>query len=117
MKTYIGRHQALTDTDYLELALGTPLELWLGEDDESGQEREARLDAARDILADDPGLYDLGLNTAATALRDDRIVRLTALHRTGRGPFRRGHDDTLAAVLPLRTHRPTDGTSGMGEAA
>ncbi|MCE4943475.1 hypothetical protein LVX13_10075 [Streptomyces albulus] len=117
MKTFIGRHQALTDTDYLELALGTPLELWLGEDDESEQEREARLDAARDILADDPGLYDLGLRTAATALRDNRTNRLTAMQRTGRGPFRRGHDDALAAVLPLRTHRPTNGTSGMEAAA
>ncbi|WP_411121291.1 hypothetical protein [Streptomyces sp. x-19] len=117
MKTFIGRHQALTDTDYLELALGTPLDLWLGEDNESEQERAARLDAARDILADDPGLYDLSLHTAATALRDDRIGRLAALHRTGRGPFRRGHDDALAAVLPLHTRRPIDDTSGMGEAA
>ncbi|MFF3743563.1 hypothetical protein ACWDFH_15460 [Streptomyces kronopolitis] len=117
MKTYIGRHQVLTDTDALELALGTPLELWLGDDDKSDEEHAARLDAARDILADDPDLYDRALHTAATALRDDRTRRLAAIQRTARGPFRRGHDDALATVLPLRTHRPTDSTSGMREAA
>lgn len=117
MKTYIGRHLALTDTDYLELALGTPLELWLGEDDESEQERAARLDAARDILDDDPGLYDQALHTAATALRDDRTRRLAGMHHTGRGPFRRSHDDAVAAVLPLRSHQAADSTVGMGEAA
>ncbi|MFI9353143.1 hypothetical protein [Streptomyces lydicus] len=73
MKTYIGRHQVLTDTDALELALGTPLELWLGEGDESDDERAARLDAARDILADIPDLYDRALHAAATAVLDDRI--------------------------------------------
>lgn len=120
MKTYIGRHQVLTDTDALELALGAPLELWIGEDGESDEERAARLDAARDILADDPDLYDRALRTAATALRDDRTRRLAAMQRTARGSFRRGHDGALAAVLPLhtyRTPRPTGSTSGMGEAA
>ncbi|MFJ9410823.1 hypothetical protein [Streptomyces sp. NPDC101393] len=68
MKTFIGRHQALTDTDYLELALGTPLDLWLGEDGESDEERAARLDAARDILDDDPDLYDRALRAVAQTL-------------------------------------------------
>ncbi|UYB41192.1 hypothetical protein SLV14_003906 [Streptomyces sp. Je 1-4] len=117
MKTYIGRHQVLTDTDVLELALGTPLELWLSEDGESVEESAARLDAARDILADDPDLHDRALRTAATALRDDRTRRLAAIQRTARGPFRRGHDDALAMVLPLRTHRPSGSTFGMGDAA
>lgn len=38
----------------LEVALGTPPELWLGEPGEGPAERAARLDAAADILADDP---------------------------------------------------------------
>ncbi|WP_275463765.1 hypothetical protein [Streptomyces noursei] len=71
MKTFIGRHQALTDTDYLELALGTPLELWLGEDDETDEERAARLDVAREILDEDPGLYDRALKTAAKSLTNE----------------------------------------------
>lgn len=83
MKNFIGRHQALTDTDYLELALGTPLDLWLGEDGESDEERAARLDAARDILADDLDLYDRALRAAAQALDGPVLYsngRLGTLH-------------------------------------
>ncbi|KFF96910.1 hypothetical protein IQ62_33875 [Streptomyces scabiei] len=52
MRTYIGHHQAVTTDEFVELALGTPVELWLGAEGESDMERAARLDAARDILAD-----------------------------------------------------------------
>ncbi|WP_206300010.1 hypothetical protein [Streptomyces mangrovisoli] len=52
MRTYIGHQQAVSAEDFVELALGTPVELWLGVDGESDEERAARLDAARDILAD-----------------------------------------------------------------
>ncbi|MFI0909447.1 hypothetical protein [Streptomyces abikoensis] len=65
MKAFIGGHQVVTDDDFLELSLGTPLELWLGADDESPQERAARLDAARDILADQPELLDTLTRVAA----------------------------------------------------
>jgi len=58
MRTYIGREEACSTTEFIELALGTPLDLWLGEDGEDDEERAARLDAARDILADDPSLVD-----------------------------------------------------------
>ncbi|MET8534752.1 hypothetical protein ABZV67_23225 [Streptomyces sp. NPDC005065] len=58
MKSFIAGHQVVTLDDFLELALGTPLELWLGVEGESEMERTARLDAARDILADDPSLFD-----------------------------------------------------------
>ncbi|MFI1353621.1 hypothetical protein ACH4TV_08560 [Streptomyces sp. NPDC020898] len=58
MRTYIGGHQAVSTTDFIELALGTPVELWLGVEGESGMERAARLDAARDILAENPELPD-----------------------------------------------------------
>ncbi|MFG2652714.1 hypothetical protein [Streptomyces sp. NPDC048436] len=51
MRSFIGAHQVISADDFLELALGTPVELWLGEDGESDTERAARLDAARDILA------------------------------------------------------------------
>ena len=58
MRTYVGGHQAVSVNDFVELALGTPPELWLGVEGESEEERAARLDAARDILADNPGLPD-----------------------------------------------------------
>ncbi|MER7577382.1 hypothetical protein [Streptomyces sp. NPDC126514] len=58
MRAYIGGHQAVSVNDFIELALGTPVELWLGEEGETEEERVARLDAARDILADNPGLPD-----------------------------------------------------------
>ena len=52
MRNYIGRQQAISAEDFAELALGTPVELWLGVEGESDEERAARLDAARDILTD-----------------------------------------------------------------
>ncbi|NKI40221.1 hypothetical protein [Streptomyces physcomitrii] len=52
MRTYIGSQQAVSAEDFAELALGTPVELWLGVEGESEMERAARMDAARDILAD-----------------------------------------------------------------
>ncbi|RFU83279.1 hypothetical protein DY218_28655 [Streptomyces triticagri] len=70
MRAYINGHQAVTPFDFLELALGTPLELWLGVDGESPEERAARLDAARDILTDHPGLPDDAVRVAAQALED-----------------------------------------------
>jgi hypothetical protein len=52
MKYIVAGHQAVSDAEFAELALGTPVELWLGVEGESDEERAARLDAARDILAD-----------------------------------------------------------------
>ncbi|MBZ9637921.1 hypothetical protein [Streptomyces sp. PSKA30] len=51
MRTYVGHQQAVSAEDFVELALGTPVELWLGPEGETDEERAARLDAARDILA------------------------------------------------------------------
>lgn len=78
MKTFIAGHEARTVDDALELALGTPLALWLGVDDETNQERAARLDAARDILADDPELLDRVTALAAT------LVDITSVRRPAR---------------------------------
>ncbi|MEW1636391.1 hypothetical protein AB0469_20215 [Streptomyces sp. NPDC093801] len=58
MRTFIGGHEVVSTDEFIELALGTPLELWLGVQDESEEERAARLDAARDILAEYPNLPD-----------------------------------------------------------
>ncbi|MGW2961224.1 hypothetical protein ACWDGI_22525 [Streptomyces sp. NPDC001220] len=52
MHAFVSGHRADSPQDFLELALGTPVELWLGVEGESELERAARLDAARDILTD-----------------------------------------------------------------
>ncbi|MFJ2651152.1 hypothetical protein ACIO1C_31075 [Streptomyces sp. NPDC087420] len=58
MKYIVAGHSAVTADEFVELALGTPVELWLGVEGENEMERAARMDAARDILADDPELPD-----------------------------------------------------------
>ncbi|MEU8743073.1 hypothetical protein AB0C39_05420 [Streptomyces parvulus] len=71
MRTYIGRQQAISAADFAELALGTPVELWLGVEGETDEERAAREDAARDILADDPDLPDDLIRIAAQVIEEN----------------------------------------------
>lgn len=52
MKCIVAGHVAVTVTEFTELALGLDLELFTGPPLESPLERAARLDAARDILAE-----------------------------------------------------------------
>lgn len=68
MKYIVAGHVAVTATEFVELALGTPPDLWLGVEGESEMERAARMDAARDILADYPVLPDLVSRVAAEAI-------------------------------------------------
>ncbi|MFI8530110.1 hypothetical protein ACIGMX_07665 [Streptomyces aquilus] len=79
IRNYVSGHRADTAHDFLELALGTPVELWLGVEGESEEERAARLDAARDILADYPDLPDRAVQVAAKALDDAGLLRLLPL--------------------------------------
>lgn len=95
MKDFIGGQVAVTDADFIELSIGagTPLELWLGEENEGEKERAARLDAARDILADDPELLDRVTRLAVRAVEDQApellnvipLTRRTAARSTVRG--------------------------------
>ncbi|MGY4957586.1 hypothetical protein [Streptomyces nigrescens] len=71
MRTYIGRQQAISAEDFAELALGTPVELWLGVDGETDEERAAREDAARDILADNPNFPDDLVRIAAQVIEEN----------------------------------------------
>ncbi|WP_405571528.1 hypothetical protein OG317_20170 [Streptomyces sp. NBC_01167] len=71
MRTYIGRQQAISAEDFAELALGTPVELWLGVEGESDEERAAREDAARDILADNPEMPDDLIRIAAQVIEEN----------------------------------------------
>ncbi|MFE2681872.1 hypothetical protein [Streptomyces mirabilis] len=71
MRTYIGRQQAVSPEDFTELALGTPVELWLGVEGETDEERAAREDAARDILAENPNLPDDLIRMAAVVIEEN----------------------------------------------
>jgi len=89
MKNFIGHTEARSTEDFIELALGTPLALWLGEDGESDEERAARMDAARDILADDPALFDrttrLAVETIGATMPDLlRLAPVLAADSAGR---------------------------------
>ncbi|MFG2459434.1 hypothetical protein ACGFWE_20555 [Streptomyces sp. NPDC048523] len=71
MRTYIGHQQAISAADFAELALGTPIELWLGVEGETDEERAAREDAARDILADNPNFPDDLVRIAAQVIEEN----------------------------------------------
>ncbi|GGX50090.1 hypothetical protein [Streptomyces chartreusis] len=71
MRAYIGRQQAVSVEDFAELALGTPVELWLGVEGETDEERAAREDAARDILADNPNMPDDLVRMAAQVIEEN----------------------------------------------
>lgn len=68
MKNIVAGHIAASTAEFVELALGTPVELWLGVEGESEMERAARMDAARDILADNPDFPDRVSRVAAEAI-------------------------------------------------
>lgn len=92
MRTYIGRQQAISPEDFAELALGTPVELWLGVEGETDEERAAREDAARDILAESPNLPDDRIRMAAVVIEENQdlfdVISLTRPAR--RRPARKG---------------------------
>jgi hypothetical protein len=58
MKSFVAGRVPVTPEEFVELAIGTPLDLWLGVEGETSEERAAREAAARDILADDPSIAD-----------------------------------------------------------
>ncbi|MFF0042574.1 hypothetical protein ACFYRG_41290 [Streptomyces mirabilis] len=93
LRTFVAGHVALSTDDFVELALGTPVELWLGVEGESEMEREARLDAARDILADNPHLPDDVSRIAAEAIEAyaPELFNIVPLARpAGRRSVRKG---------------------------
>ncbi|MEU1311724.1 hypothetical protein ABZ419_22920 [Streptomyces cinnamoneus] len=104
MRTYIGTHEVLSAAEFEELALGFD-ELPVGIDHdlfrgplsaESPQERAARLDAARDIVAD----------LAAQGASGDEVAAWDALYA-----------DALTRTLPLLRAVHSGRSSGTEEAA
>lgn len=97
MKSFVGGPEVVYDIDALELTLGTPLELWLGpEDGETAEQRAARRDAARDILMEEPELYDRVITLVAEAV-GELIADLVATTPTT-APIVALHRDVLRAA-------------------
>ncbi|MGW2843608.1 hypothetical protein [Streptomyces sp. NPDC001274] len=76
MKSIVAGREPVTATEFVELALGIDLELFTGPAVESAQERAARLDVAREVLAElretDPEVAEY----AASLLRTLRTLPL-----------------------------------------
>ncbi|MFJ5843951.1 hypothetical protein [Streptomyces sp. NPDC092903] len=94
MKNIVAGRIAASTTEFIELALGTPLDLWLGVEGESEMEAAARMDAARDILSANPDLPDCISRVAAEAIEAHapelfNVIPLPT-RRTGRRQYRDG---------------------------
>lgn len=96
MRTFVAGQEAYGDVEFTELALGIDVDLFRGPlESETDQERAAREDAARDVLAD----------LIAEGEAGDEIAGWDALYA-----------DALTRTVPfLRTVR--DRRPGTGEAA
>ncbi|MET7583521.1 hypothetical protein [Streptomyces microflavus] len=85
MKSIVAGREAVTATEFVELALGIDLELFTGSPTESVMDRAARLDVAREVLAD---LWESDPETAAYAESLMRALPLKQSRPTGRRPRR-----------------------------
>ncbi|MFJ2205413.1 hypothetical protein [Streptomyces microflavus] len=85
MKPIVAGRWPVTATEFVELALGIDLELFTGSPTESAMDRAARLDVAREVLAD---LWESDPETAAYAESLLRALPLKQPHPTGRRPRR-----------------------------
>ncbi|MFF0397427.1 hypothetical protein ACFYSJ_16960 [Streptomyces sp. NPDC005248] len=83
MKTIVAGHEAVTATEFAELALGIDLELFTGSATESAMERAARLDVAHEVLAE---LRENDPETAAYAESLLRTLPLKMQRSSGRRP-------------------------------
>ncbi|GAA2466503.1 hypothetical protein [Streptomyces macrosporus] len=105
MRTYIGHHHVVNAAEFAELALGIDEELPAGIDvdlfrgplrPETPTERAARLDAARDVLAE----------LRAQGESGDEVAAWDALYA-----------DALTRTVPLLRSAVRDDQPGTGEAA
>ncbi|WP_434744542.1 hypothetical protein [Streptomyces sp. A-14] len=81
MKSIVAGREPVTATEFVELALGIDLELFTGSPTESVMDRAARLDVAREVLAD---LRESDPETAAYAESLLRALPLKQPRPTGR---------------------------------
>ncbi|MFZ4281359.1 hypothetical protein [Streptomyces rhizosphaericola] len=81
MKSIVAGREPVTATESVELALGIDLELFTGSPTESAMDRAARLDVAREVLAD---LRESDPETAAYAESLLRALPLKQSRTSGR---------------------------------
>ncbi|WP_244338958.1 hypothetical protein [Streptomyces nitrosporeus] len=94
MKNIVAGHVAVTATEFIELALGIDLELFTGPAVESAMERAARLDVAREVLAE---LRESDPEAAAYAASLLRTLPLKA-RPDGRRPHHMAHRPAATGV-------------------
>ncbi|QDL75677.1 hypothetical protein DNK48_28205 [Streptomyces malaysiensis subsp. malaysiensis] len=93
MRTFVAGQEAHTDSEFAELALGIDVDLFRGPlEFETDNERAAREDAARDVLADLVAMGEAGDEIAGwDALYADALtrtvpfLRAARVHRAGTG--------------------------------
>ncbi|MFJ9869546.1 hypothetical protein [Streptomyces sp. NPDC101165] len=87
MRTFVAGQEAYGDLEFVELALGIDIDLFRGPlDPETVDERAAREDAARDILADLHREAEDGEEIAGwDALYADALTRTVPFLRAARG--------------------------------
>ncbi|WUW22249.1 hypothetical protein OG521_16165 [Streptomyces sp. NBC_01463] len=85
MKSIVAGREAVTATEFIELALGIDLELFTGTATESPMDRAARLDVAHEVLAE---LRESDPETAAYAASLLRTLPLKQPRPSGRRPRR-----------------------------
>ncbi|MFF9410011.1 hypothetical protein ACF1B0_31465 [Streptomyces anandii] len=87
MRTFVAGHEAASDAEFAELALGIDIDLFRGPlKPETPSERAAREDAARDILADLVAMGEAGDEIAGwDALYADALTHTVPFLRAARG--------------------------------
>ncbi|MER8161739.1 hypothetical protein [Streptomyces sp. NPDC094472] len=85
MKCIVAGHVAVTTTEFTELSLGIDLELFTGPASESKSNRAARLDVAREVLAE---LRESDPEAAAYAAALLRTSPMKGRRPAGRRPRR-----------------------------
>ncbi|KFG07385.1 hypothetical protein [Streptomyces scabiei] len=87
MRTFVAGQEAFGDSEFAELALGIDVDLFRGPlEFETDDERTAREDAARDVLADLVSMSEAGDEIAGwDALYADALTRTVPFLRSVRG--------------------------------
>ncbi|MET8098448.1 hypothetical protein ABZV29_18465 [Streptomyces sp. NPDC005236] len=90
MKCIVAGHVAVTPTEFAELAFGIDLELFTGPVWESDLERAARLDVAREVLAELRDVDPEAADFAESLLRMSPLISRPAARRSRRAANRQG---------------------------
>ncbi|WUR81353.1 hypothetical protein OG967_22375 [Streptomyces phaeochromogenes] len=88
MRSIVAGHEAVTAAEFAELAFGIDRELFTGSVRESVKERRARLDVAREVLAELRESDPEAAAYARTLLRTSSLASQPARRRSCRAPRR-----------------------------